>query len=76
MGFNPQIFSAYSLILEPNTQLYKNKNRFVFPSEDEECDMYYGMTAPRGWEWFTSVRKEDRFKEYIHRAKELAEKYK
>jgi len=38
--------------------------------------MYYGMTAPKGWEWFTSVRKEDRFKEYIDRAKELAEKYK
>ena len=41
------------------------------------CDlMYYGMTAPRGWEWFNSVRKEDRFKEYIDRAKALADKYK
>ena len=38
--------------------------------------MYYGMTAPRGWEWFNSVRKEDRFKEYIDRAKALADKYK
>lgn len=41
------------------------------------CDlMYYGMTASSGWEWFNSVRKEDRFKEYIDRAKTLAEKYK
>lgn len=36
--------------------------------------MYYGMTAPRGWEWFNSVRGEDRFKEYIEKAKELMEK--
>ena len=34
--------------------------------------MYYGMTAPRGWEWFNSVRGEDRFKEYVERAKKLA----
>ena len=36
--------------------------------------MYYGMTAPRGWEWFNSVRNEDRFKEYIERAKKMANK--
>lgn len=33
--------------------------------------MYYGMTAPRGWEWFNSVRNEERFKQYIERAKAL-----
>lgn len=38
--------------------------------------MYYGMTAPHGWEWFNSVRKEERFKEYIEEARKLAEKYK
>lgn len=39
------------------------------------CDlMYYGMTAPHGWEWFDSVRNEDRFKEYIEKAKKIAEK--
>jgi len=44
---------------------------------DELFDtMYRGMTAPRGWEWFNSVRKDDRFKELIDRVKELAEKYK
>lgn len=36
--------------------------------------MYRGMTAPNGWEWFDPVRDEDRFKEYIERAKEMAEK--
>ena len=34
--------------------------------------MYYGMTAPRGWEWFNSVRNEERFKEYVDRAKKMA----
>ena len=36
--------------------------------------MYYGMTAPKGWEWFNPVRDEERFKEYIERARKLAEK--
>jgi len=35
--------------------------------------MYYGMTAPRGWEWFNPVRGEERFKKYIERAKKLTE---
>ena len=30
--------------------------------------------APRGWEWFNPVRNEDRFKEYIERAKKMANK--
>ena len=39
------------------------------------CDlMYDGMTAPHGWEWFNSVRNEERFKEYVERAKKMAEK--
>lgn len=32
---------------------------------------YYGLTATRGWEWFNSVRNEERFKEYVERAREL-----
>lgn len=32
---------------------------------------YYGMTAKRGWEWFNSVRGEERFNEYIERARRL-----
>ena len=36
--------------------------------------MYYAMTASHGWEWFDSVRHEEKFKEYIERARELANK--
>lgn len=36
--------------------------------------MYYGMTAPYGWEWFDPVRNDDRFKEYIKRAKKMNDK--
>ncbi len=38
--------------------------------------MYYGMTAPRGWEWFNPVRDEEKFKEYIERAKKLMDENK
>ncbi len=38
--------------------------------------MHYGMTAPQGWEWFNSVRGEERFKQYIERAKKLMDKNK
>ncbi len=33
--------------------------------------MYNGMSARRGWEWFDSVRNEDKFKEYLEHAKEI-----
>jgi len=36
-------------------------------------NLVYCLTAPHGWEWFDSVREEDRFKEYIERAKKLME---
>ena len=36
---------------------------------------YKAMTAPKGWEWFNSVREEERFKEYVKRAREMMEKY-
>jgi hypothetical protein len=38
--------------------------------------MHYGMTAKRGWEWFNSVREEERFKEYIKRAEIMVENLK
>ncbi len=34
----------------------------------------YCLTARSGWEWFSSVRNEERFKEYIERAKKIADK--
>lgn len=41
--------------------------------KDNVSLLYYGMTAPRGWEWFNPVREEERFKAYIERAKKLME---
>ena len=37
-------------------------------------NLVYCLTARSGWEWFNSVRNEDRFKEYIERAKKIANK--
>ena len=34
-------------------------------------DAYDGMTAVHGWEWFDSVRDEERFKKAIERAKKF-----
>ena len=36
--------------------------------------LLYSLTATRGWEWFNSVRNEERFKEYIERTKKIADK--
>jgi oxygen-independent coproporphyrinogen-3 oxidase len=36
----PEHISAYSLILEEGTPLYENRESYVFPSEEEERQMY------------------------------------
>ena len=38
---NPDHISVYGLILEEGTPLYEVRSFVDFPSEDEECDMYY-----------------------------------
>ena len=40
-SLSPSHISAYGLILEKGTRLYENRESLVFPSEDEECEMYY-----------------------------------
>ena len=47
---------------------------YQWEMEYNASKLYYSMTAPRGWEWFNPVRNEERFKEYIERAKEIANK--
>jgi RNA polymerase sigma-70 factor (ECF subfamily) len=37
-------------------------------------DLYFCITAPRGWEWFNSVRDEERFKNLVERVKKIANK--
>ena len=34
---------------------------------------YYALTMPRGWEWFNDVRNEERYKEFVERARQLAD---
>ena len=38
--------------------------------------LFYAMTAPRGWEWFNSVRSEERFKEIVEKAQKLKDSIK
>ena len=66
-------------------KMLKNKGALVFPDGTKEpIDdgyvlreskdlLYRGMTAKQGWEWFNPVRDEERFKEYIERARKLIE---
>ena len=58
----------------------------LLPDGSKECVSYdysmnfnagtllYAITAPCGWEWFNSVRNEDRFKEYIEKAGKMISK--
>lgn len=64
----------------------KDKEQFLYPDGKREpanyeyridpynALVYDCMTARHGWEWFNSVRNEDRFKEYVERAKKIADK--
>lgn len=48
----PEHISAYSLILEEGTPLYEQQEQFIFPSEDEEREMYemtHDILAGRGY---------------------------
>lgn len=74
-------------ILFNDVKAVKNKWRILVPGVGEEyisgglafChgseDMYYAMTAPRGWEWFNGIREDERFKAAIERARILMETY-
>jgi len=58
-------------ILLPDGKREINEYDYLF--NVAKSSMYKAMTAPTGWEWFNSVRFEARFKEYVERAKELAD---
>ncbi|MBO5472219.1 MAG: oxygen-independent coproporphyrinogen III oxidase [Lachnospiraceae bacterium] len=40
VSLRPEHISAYSLILEEGTPLYEKRDRYVFPSEEEDRQMY------------------------------------
>ena len=52
----------------------KEPSMYDYRLEFEAENIWYALTAPSGWEWFNSVRGEERFKEYIEAAKKLAGK--
>ena len=72
---NPWIFGGIKVI--------KGKGLIILPDNaiepvsydeffaDNSNLMYDGLTAPHGWEWFNSVRGEERFQKYIECAREL-----
>lgn len=43
-SLSPSHISAYSLILEEGTRLFQEKEKHVFPSEEEEYEMYLAIT--------------------------------
>ena len=67
-----KVIKGKSLIKLPDDTIEPISYEHLF---NETCSlMYYGLTAPYGWEWFDSVRNEDCFKEYIERAKNMIDK--
>ena len=52
----------------------KDPISYDYRMEFTGSNLYHCITARRGWEWFNSVRNDDRFKEYIERAKKMANK--
>lgn len=45
---------------------------YAWQLEYDGQDLFYSLTASHGWEWFNSVRNEDRFKAYVERTKNIA----
>ena len=41
LELSPEHLSVYGLIVEPGTPFFRERDSLIFPSEDEECDMYY-----------------------------------
>ncbi len=67
-----KVVKGKSFIIIPDGRKEPIVNHYMF--EDTHWLLHYSLTAPHGWEWFNPVRNEERFKEYIERAKKLDEK--
>lgn len=61
-------------ITDENGEYKGERCTYIWHLPLEKDFFHYAMTATHGWEWFNSVRDEDRFKEYIERAKGYCEK--
>lgn len=62
-----------SLVLPDGTREYYGEAWWI----NTTCPARYynAMTAKKGWEWFNSARDDERFKEFVKRAREMMEKY-
>ena len=67
-----KVVKGKSFMIIPDGRKEPIINSFMF--DDIRWLLYYSLTAPHGWEWFNPVRNEERFKEYIERARIMNEK--
>ena len=74
---NKELFCGAKFIYGNGLILLENGSKepasYDYRMTTRSGELYYILTAPRGWEWFDSVRSEEHFKGYIERAKKLAD---
>ena len=47
---------------------------YEWEMEYNASKLLYSLTASHGWEWFNSVRNDERFKEYVERVRRIVDK--
>ena len=69
-----EMFAGIRLVYGENYILLPDgtKEPLEHDSSFNAHNMVWCMNAPKGWEWFNSVRNEERFKAYIERAEKIA----
>ena len=75
---NPYLFGGAKLVYDKAIlQLPDGTQEPVIYAGEMRYDaegMLYSLTARHGWEWFNSVRNEDRFKAYVERLRRMTNK--
>ena len=77
--FGDEGLFAKAYAKQGEVKIYSNENLCInhyantFFARLADIDIYYSLTAPKGWEWFNSVREEERFRELVEKAKEIGE---
>jgi len=69
---NVKYIKGKSFFVDSNGE--KSPTEYDYRIETPVSHLYGALTARNGWEWFNSVRAEDRFREYVDKAKALADK--
>ena len=73
-----ELFGGIKLVWEKEHILLPDGSRepisYEYRMSVDACTVHSVLTAPNGWEWFNSVRHEERFKAYIARTRELMSK--